>query len=290
MKISELARELKKFTDLKIPVLLVGETGVGKTSVITSLYPDVYIIRGSYVVPEMVCIIDLSGDLKINPRIVESSVIFIDELNQATSVAQNYLSYVIDYAIRAGKGVVAAVNIGSNYEVFSIPLNILARFAIINVEGDTDYLVKAYSEQEQFIKYAFSNLNLQGDILKHSINSPRQIEYFLKYSRAYGFKDAVEKAECFFEPSFASKLKAIRFDKIEKLEIDDLTVAEIIALCALHPLDTLVSVSEKFIKLGKIEFAEIIAEYIAKVDPTKTALLKAKIKAEVKNIIEKQSK
>lgn len=284
IKIESLKDEIKKLLDLSIPVLLIGETGIGKTSSIISLYQNAYIIRGSYVTPEMLMIIGVDGKVIINPDIISSEVIFIDEINQSPGVVQNYLTAIIDFAIRNNKKVIAAANVGGGYETFDFPVNVLCRFAIINIAGDTTYLSETYKGFGALIKALEPDLNLVGGTLFHKVNSPRQVEYFLKYSLAYGLQEAISRAVYFFTPQLASKLGAIRFDLLFQAPenpgvLKELNLLEVSILSTILTPEQLFKVAQGLINLNKFELAEII---IGKLDEKLASRLKALMQAKLK--------
>jgi len=284
IRIENLKDEVKRLLDISIPVLLVGETGIGKTSSIMSLHQRIHIIRGSYVTPEMLMIIGVDGKVIINPDIISSEIIFVDEINQAPGVVQNYLTAIIDYAIMNGKKIVAAANIGGGYETFEFPTNVLCRFAILNIAGDTTYLRKNYEGFGALIKALEPDLNLVGGTLFHTVNSPRQVEYFLKYSLAYGLQEAISRAVYFFTPQLASKLGAIRFDLLFQAPentgvLKELNLLEVSILSSILAPEQLFKVAQGLINLGKFELAEII---IGKLDEKLASRLKALMQAKLK--------
>jgi GTPase SAR1 family protein len=164
LRISKAKKLLKKLYYSKIPAILVGSTGVGKTAIISQLVEelkeetnqdiDLVIFRLSHEAPENIGGIPRPSetDKEAFEKILSSkllrvirrrSVLFLDELNRAPLWSQNVAMNIIFERDIDGRRlheetyVVAAINSGSRFlGTFEVDPATLARFAVINVLPD----------------------------------------------------------------------------------------------------------------------------------------------------------
>jgi MoxR-like ATPase len=259
-KLSEVKEAIKRLYDLKIPVLLNGGSGVGKTSIVREIAKELELplldIRLSTEAPENVGGIPrpdpsnpeeffkkiLNKDLA--PAFKGGAVLFFDELNRSNLWIRNAVMSAFFERTLGGKEldprtlVIGAINSGLDYkDTEELDRALLARFAIINVATDMEELINYMSgnypifasilaSKSQAIENRLSAENGYEPI-KPTL-TPRNLEFAAKVIETYHNDPFMRKLlYAVVDPDIADLLLAdIDFSKIrmilngEKVELE----------------------------------------------------------------------
>ena len=211
MKYTLAKQVLKGLAKLRIPVLLNGSTGVGKTSLVREVASEFGLplidIRLSTELPENIGGIPrldteffvkvLNKDLE--PAFTTGAVLFFDELNRSSSWTRNSIMSAFFERTLGGRPlsentiVVGAVNTGDRFkDADTLDDALLGRFAIINLDPDVNELTDYFSRKYPLATALFSTksgnifnlLEIQYERLT-PIACPRTIEFALKVIENY---------------------------------------------------------------------------------------------------------
>jgi MoxR-like ATPase len=216
-KISETKELIKKLYSLdnKIPILINGPTGVGKTATVIQIGQELNLkvvdFRLATEIPENIGGIPVKNDdgktfskildKRIFSIINEPTIFFLDEFNRSNLWTMNAVMSLIyerrinDYTINEKSLIIAATNYGTEYVATQrMDKAVIARFAVINVKpnvNDTlNYLSNQYPQEVAFLR-AFSDilqnaLNESGDFEEiEPVLTSRGIEYMVKILKGY---------------------------------------------------------------------------------------------------------
>jgi hypothetical protein len=165
--INEAREIIKKLYPLRIPILLNGGTGVGKTTLVREVAEELGLpmidVRLATELPENVGgiprVIDNYYFIKVlnkafEPAFKTGAVLFLDELNRSISWVRNAVMSVFYERTLGGRElhpntlVIGATNMGTDFkDTDLLDKALLARFAIINIATDTDGLVNYLGER-----------------------------------------------------------------------------------------------------------------------------------------------
>jgi len=223
--LNETKQALLKLYPLRIPVLLNGASGVGKTSIVREVAEELQMplidIRLSTELPENiggvpVPIDDDSNYFKkilnkdLTPAFENGAVLFFDELNRSTSWVRNAVMSAFFERTLGGRKlndrtyVIGAINRGIEYrDVEKLDKALLARFAIINVstaiEEVMDYFDGRYS-------IATSIFSAKLEILSNKIYSENRYDELLPTLTYRNLEFAAKVIETYYNDPFLRKL------------------------------------------------------------------------------------
>ena len=217
--LSELKQLLPHYVKLRIPVILNGPTGVGKTATIEKLAKDMGYellnIRLARELPEQIGGIPVIDEKeRVFRRYLQSSyktmftkptIVFFDEYNRSHVWQRNavmslfYERRLDDNVLHPDSNVVLAVNLGEGYQTDEIDLAVIARAAVLNIRYDmmshVEFVNAEYEDvaplilpkmEEIFEKIPAQTVELQP------ARSTRNLEFAYKVIR-YCFKNSIDR-------------------------------------------------------------------------------------------------
>ncbi len=178
--IKEAKELLKHLFKIRLPVLLNGPTGVGKTSILSEISKEegynLIDIRLARELPEGIGGVPFLDEKeqvftkflhkRLKSSIDKKSIVFFDEFNRSHIWQRNavmslfYERRLEDFELHPESVVVLAVNLGKNYQVDEIDEAVLARCAILNIDYD----------KESFIDFSVNNYNNSFTYLAEKID------------------------------------------------------------------------------------------------------------------------
>ena len=152
---NETKEAIKKLYPLRIPILLNGATGVGKTAIVREVAKELGLplidIWLALETPESIGEIPESN--YFSPAFESGAVFFFEHLNRSTPWVREAVMSVFSERTLGGKKlhpdtlVIGAVNTGEDYtNTDDLEEDLLAEFAIINVVADIDEFLSYLSE------------------------------------------------------------------------------------------------------------------------------------------------
>jgi hypothetical protein len=157
--LSETKEAIKKLYPLRIPILLNGPTGVGKTAIVEEVAEelglpliDIWLAQET---PQSIGGIPKSN--YFSPVFESGAVFFFEHLNRSTPWVRQAVMSVFSERTLGGKKlhpdtlVIGAVNTGEGYtDTDDLEEALLEEFAIINVVPDIDVLLSYLSKKSSF--------------------------------------------------------------------------------------------------------------------------------------------
>ena len=231
----KIIKDLDKFAQHGYNVLLSGDSGVGKTEVIRSVFNKNFGNKWKYFNgPTMNPYIDFVGvpDKEVDPETGETylnmvmpkdfatdnvEAIFIDELNRAKDKTRNaLLELILTKSINGKKFnnlkvIWAAINEGEEYDVERLDKALSDRFQakiIIPFKPSLDYFIKKYGNRGKLSVLWWNNLPKE----KQKLISPRKLDYIVEM-----FNKNLN-----IDYSFPSEFKSVEIKKFRRdLSSDD---------------------------------------------------------------------
>jgi len=223
--LNETKEALMKLYPLRIPVLLNGASGVGKTSIVREVANELRMpiidIRLSTEVPENIGGIPipindeadyfkkiLNKDL--SPAFESGAVLFFDELNRSTGWVRNAVMSAFFERTLGGKKlhektyVIGAINRGFEYrDVEKLDKALLARFAIINVATRIEEVLDYFSDKYSIATPIF---NAKFQILSNRIYEENRFDEITPTLTYRNLEFAAKIIETYYNDPFLRKL------------------------------------------------------------------------------------
>jgi hypothetical protein len=223
--LNETKEALIKLYPLRIPVLLNGASGVGKTSIVkevaNELKMPVVDIRLSTELPENIGGIPIPIDDEkdyfkkilnrdLSPVFEEGAVLFFDELNRSTGWVRNAIMSAFFERMIGGKKlhektyVIGAINRGFEYrDVEKLDKALLARFAIINVATRVEEVMDYFSDKYSI---ATSIFNAKLQVLSNKIYEENRFDELIPALTYRNLEFAAKVIETYYNDPFLRKL------------------------------------------------------------------------------------
>jgi hypothetical protein len=210
--LSETKEAIKKLYPLRIPILLNGATGVGKTAIVKEVSKELGLplinIWLAQETPESIGRIPESN--YFSPVFESGAVFFFEHLNRSTPWVRQAVMSVFSERTLGGKKlhpdtlVIGAVNTGKDYTATDdLEEALLAEFAIINVVPSFDEVLNY--ESDEFPEFTFL-MSLHFDELAEMFYESNRCEQLYPTLITTNLKFAVKVIKMYYNDPFLRKL------------------------------------------------------------------------------------